>query len=217
MNPITHIFYRNHGESPSTCVSFDEPNNQDRHTTRHIARCSSCVIMSTEFDFYTNCFNSTRSPLTQNATELYVLDDGVRSAHKCASRLAKRSSSLQGNVLRAAELLHLFLLLQHARPSAIVHRCPATGTGLLQYHHTLLVISINSVAKPEAIERSLHFHVTHVTVVLIENDWNLINHRNDIGYFKFRRGFVTNLRVRLLHRKFEFSTIQYSFILLLYI
>lgn len=82
--------------------------------------------------------------------------------------------------------------------------------------HTLLVISINSVAKPEAIECSLHFHVTHVTVVLIENDWNLINHGYDIGYFKFRRGFVTIVRVRLLHRKFEFSTIQYGFILLLY-
>lgn len=67
---------------------------------------------------------------------------------------------------------------------------------------TLLVISINSVAKPESIECSLQFHVTHVTVVLIENDLNLINHRYDIGYFKFRRGFVTNLRVRLLHRKF---------------
>lgn len=193
MNPITHIFYWNH-ERSSTCLSFDETNNQDRPTTRNIARCFSCVICNV---YRIWLLHKLRSPLTQNATELYVSDDGVRSAHKCASRLAKRSSSLQGNVLRAAELLHLFLLLQHARPG--LRLCT---TGLLQYHHTLLVISINSVAKPEAIECSLHFHVTHVTVVLIENDLNLLNHRYDIGYFKFRRGFVTNLSVRLLHRKF---------------
>lgn len=36
-------------------------------------------------------------------------------------------------------------------------------------------------------------HVTHVTVVLIKNDWNLINRRYEIGCFKFRRGFVTTV------------------------